>query len=87
MDERSNRNPPPAQGPSDTELLRRMAEGDTLAFAEFYDRHATLLRSIAVKVLGDVHEAEEVLQEAACLIWRTRRSTIRRLANPPAGRR
>jgi RNA polymerase sigma-70 factor (ECF subfamily) len=46
-----------------------MAEGDTRAFAEFYDRHSALLFSIAVKVLDDAHEAEEVLQDAACLIW------------------
>lgn len=53
----------------DTELLSRIAQGDVEAFAEFYDRHSTLLLSIAAKVLRDVHEAEEVLQDAARLIW------------------
>jgi RNA polymerase sigma-70 factor (ECF subfamily) len=55
--------------PLDTELLQRMANGDTLAFAEFYDRYSTLLFSIAIRVLGDVHEAEEVLQDSARLVW------------------
>ena len=53
----------------DDELLSRMRHGDTAALAEFYDRHSTLLFSIAVKVLGDSHEAEEVLQDAMRLVW------------------
>jgi RNA polymerase sigma-70 factor, ECF subfamily len=55
--------------PSDTELLQRMAGADQLAFVEFYDRHSTLLFSIAIKVVGDVHEAEEVLQDSARYVW------------------
>ena len=55
--------------PLDTELVQRMANGDTLAFAEFYDRYSTLLFSIAIRVLGDLHEAEEVLQDSARLVW------------------
>jgi RNA polymerase sigma-70 factor, ECF subfamily len=55
--------------PSDTELLQRMAGADQLAFGEFYDRHSTLLFSIAIKVVGDVHEAEEVLQDSARYVW------------------
>ncbi|MDD5198942.1 MAG: sigma-70 family RNA polymerase sigma factor [Terrimicrobiaceae bacterium] len=54
---------------TDGELLRRIGTGDTAAFGEFYDRHSTLLFSIAVKVLGDLHEAEEVLQDAVRLVW------------------
>lgn len=53
----------------DVELLRRIAGGDVDAFGQFYDRHSTLLLSIAAKVLRDVHEAEEVLQDAARLVW------------------
>src|SRR5262245_45451467 len=54
---------------SDAELIRRMAEGDTQAFAEFYDRHAMLLFSVALKVVGDRREAEEVLQDTARILW------------------
>jgi RNA polymerase sigma-70 factor (ECF subfamily) len=62
-----------AGGISDAELIRRVAEGDTAAFAEFYDRHAMLLFSIALKVLGDRREAEEILQDAARILWESAR--------------
>jgi RNA polymerase sigma-70 factor (ECF subfamily) len=56
-------------GPLDSELMERISKGDTLAFAEFYDRYSALLFSIAAKVVGDLQEAEEVLQDAARLVW------------------
>lgn len=55
--------------PSDAELLQRMASGDESALSRFYDQHSTLLYSIAIKVVGDLHEAEEVLLDAMRLIW------------------
>lgn len=54
---------------TDAELLSRCGTGDAGAFAEFYDRHAVLLHSVAFRVLGDRHEAEEALQDAARMIW------------------
>ena len=51
------------EGPLDSELMERISKGDTLAFAEFYDRYSALLFSIAAKVVGDVQEAEEILQD------------------------
>src|SRR5208337_3834155 len=56
-------------GPPDIELMERISEGDTLAFAEFYDRYSALLFSISAKVIGDLQEAEEVLQDSARLVW------------------
>ena len=53
----------------DIELLRQIAAGDRTAFAEFYDRHATLMFSVAAKILNDPGEAEDVLQEAFVQIW------------------
>lgn len=53
----------------DVELLRSMAAGDESALSAFYERHSTLLYSIAIKVVGDVHEAEEVLLDALRLVW------------------
>jgi RNA polymerase sigma-70 factor (ECF subfamily) len=53
----------------DTELLRLIAGGDRLAFAEFYDRHSTLMFSVAAKILNDAGEAEDVLQETFVQIW------------------
>ena len=53
----------------DAELLRQIAAGDRVAFAEFYDRHSTLLFSVAAKILNNTSEAEDVLQETFMQIW------------------
>jgi RNA polymerase sigma-70 factor (ECF subfamily) len=39
------------------------------AFAQFYDRCSAVLYSLAMKILRDTHEAEEVLQETMMQIW------------------
>jgi RNA polymerase sigma-70 factor (ECF subfamily) len=65
---RVNMRPPVAETP-DAELLRRVAGGDVTAFEQFYDRYSTALHALAMKILRDAHEAEEVLQEAMTLIW------------------
>src|SRR5580704_3987497 len=53
----------------DVELLRSIASQDRAAFAEFYDRHSTLMFSVAAKILNDASEAEDVLQESFMQIW------------------
>jgi RNA polymerase sigma-70 factor (ECF subfamily) len=53
----------------DVELLRRIADGDRSAFSDFYDQYSGLLFSIAIKVLNDSKEAEDVLQEVFMQIW------------------
>lgn len=55
--------------PEDAELLAHTARGDMAAFATLYDRHSGLLFSLVVRILHDVHEAEDVLQEAFVQIW------------------
>jgi RNA polymerase sigma-70 factor, ECF subfamily len=47
----------------DVALLRRIAEGDTDAVMELYDRHAGLLYGLLLHMLGDESEAEHVLQD------------------------
>jgi RNA polymerase sigma-70 factor (ECF subfamily) len=54
---------------SQAQLLRRIAEQDRQALAEFYDQTAGTLFSTAVRILGDAHEAEEVIQDAFLQIW------------------
>lgn len=51
-------------------LIERMAEGDETALAAFYDRYATPLFSLALKIVPNELEAEDVLQEAFVNIWR-----------------
>jgi RNA polymerase sigma-70 factor, ECF subfamily len=54
---------------TDEALLARIAGGDSQAFAIFYDRHASLLYSLALRIVGDGHDAEDVLQDAAVQLW------------------
>jgi hypothetical protein len=77
-------NPPPANGhlwrratmldqrtaeESQARLLHRIAAQDRQALAEFYDQTAAVLFSTAVRILGDAHEAEEVVQDVFVQIW------------------
>jgi RNA polymerase sigma-70 factor, ECF subfamily len=50
-------------------LLRRIAASDRQALAEFYDAIAGSLFSTAMRILGDAHEAEEVVQDVFVQIW------------------
>jgi RNA polymerase sigma-70 factor (ECF subfamily) len=54
---------------SQMQLLRRIAAHDRQALAEFYDQSARLIFSVAVRILGDVAEAEEVTQDVFVQIW------------------
>ena len=66
----------------DIELLQRIAAQDREAFAEFYDRHAPLMFSVACKVLNDANEAEDVLQETFVQLWEKARNFDPRLGKP-----
>ena len=55
---------------SQTQLLCRIAAKDKQALAVFYDQVAGLLYSMAVRILEDPHEAEEVIQDVFVQIWR-----------------
>jgi len=52
-----------------TQLLRRVAARDREALADFYDQVAGVLYSTALRILGDSHEAEEVIQDVFVQIW------------------
>ncbi|HEX8903742.1 MAG TPA: sigma-70 family RNA polymerase sigma factor [Longimicrobiaceae bacterium] len=58
----------PAQ--ADRELVRRMAAGDESALGELHDRHATLLHSVALRIVGSADDAEEVVEETFWQAWR-----------------
>ena len=51
------------------ELLHRIAAQDREALAEIYDQLAGVLFSMAVRMLSDGHDAEEVIQDVFVQVW------------------
>ncbi|KGN31508.1 hypothetical protein N802_03835 [Knoellia sinensis KCTC 19936] len=64
----------------DAELMRRVAAEDRDALAEVYNRFGALVHTIALRSLGDHHDAEDVTQQVFVALWKGRRSL-----NPDAG--
>jgi RNA polymerase sigma-70 factor (ECF subfamily) len=60
--------PPDTTTPPDGELLRRIGEGDALAVAALYDRYAGVLMALALRIVRDRAEAEDVLHDAFVLV-------------------
>ena len=58
-------------GADDRALLRAVAAGDKEALRQLYTRHSAVLFALALRVLSDRAEAEDVLQEAFVQIWKT----------------
>ena len=48
--------------------------GDADAFAALYDRHCRLAYSVAHKLTGEKHSAEDLTQEAFIKVWRSAES-------------
>src|SRR2546428_2948400 len=67
-----------------TELIRRMATGDRDALAPFYDLYAPLAFGLLRRMLRDVDEAAEVLQEVFWELWRAAREYDPRRGSPEA---
>ena len=65
--------PPPstlAAPQADHELVRRMAAGDQAALGELHDRFTTLVHSVALRIVGNADDAEEVLEATFWQAWR-----------------
>jgi RNA polymerase sigma-70 factor, ECF subfamily len=58
----------------DIELLHRAASGDSASFHALVDRHAQRLYRLAVSLIGNATDAEDVLQEAFIGAFRGLRS-------------
>lgn len=62
----------PADDPErqiDVALLQRIALKDTEAMSLFYDRHSACLYGLALKMLWDEQDAQDVLQDTLVSLW------------------
>jgi RNA polymerase sigma-70 factor (ECF subfamily) len=56
---------------ADEELISLITESDAQAFAILYDRHARAAYSLAYRMMGNKHAAEDLLQDALLKVWRS----------------
>src|SRR5438045_3353986 len=54
-------------------LVPAVARGDLAAFEALYDRHASTLYALLLRILGNAEDAQEVLQEAFVKVWTSAR--------------
>jgi RNA polymerase sigma-70 factor, ECF subfamily len=54
---------------ADRIAVERMARGDHDALAELYDRHARLVYSLALRIVRNQGEAEDLVQEVYSQVW------------------
>ena len=60
---------PRLKGMGDEELVGQVAKGDERALSELYDRYSRPVYATGVRLLGDAHLAEELVQDAFTNIW------------------
>jgi RNA polymerase sigma factor (sigma-70 family) len=60
-----------AQTPSDEELMSQIQNGDGDAFAALFDRHHRLVLTIALRILHDASEAQDVTQNIFFELYRS----------------
>lgn len=53
----------------ETALLQRVAAGDKDAFAQLYDRLSRPLYAVALRILNDRAEAEDIVHDAFVALW------------------
>jgi RNA polymerase sigma-70 factor (ECF subfamily) len=56
---------------ADEDLMPLVEVGDPDAFAALYDRHGRMAYSLAYRMMGEKHEAEDVVQDAFIKVWRS----------------
>jgi RNA polymerase sigma-70 factor (ECF subfamily) len=61
---------------NDEVLLERLAASDQNAMTEFFDRYASLVYSVALRVLKDTGKAEDLMQEIFFQVWKNPTSYV-----------
>jgi RNA polymerase sigma-70 factor, ECF subfamily len=62
---------PPPEDAEDEVLVAAMAAGDRAALATLYERHASLLLGLALRIVRERREAEDLLHDVFLEAWRT----------------
>ena len=65
--------PQPISPHADVPLVERAGRGDRAALRSLYDRYASRVMALALRVLGSTGEAEEIVQETFLEVWRRAR--------------
>jgi RNA polymerase sigma-70 factor (ECF subfamily) len=60
-----------AKAATDQETVTRMAAGDTSGLADLYDRYATPVYSLALRIVTRPEDAEDVTQQVFTQAWRS----------------
>ncbi len=66
----ASRDPSRADAPSDEILLVQLDKGDKEALAILFRRYARMVRAVAYRILRDLSEADDLLQEVFLFIFR-----------------
>jgi RNA polymerase sigma-70 factor (ECF subfamily) len=62
----------PAGGPDpDVDLVRAVARGDRAALAALYDRYSPIMFALALRIVRERREAEDLLHDVFLEVWRT----------------
>ena len=69
INDAGNGAPAPAERVRDRETMQRVAEGDASALAAIFDRHARAVFGLALRVLEDQGDAEDVVAAVFAQAW------------------
>src|SRR5664279_3263434 len=70
MEPIDNTSAAPRDAGDDMRLVARVRAGDQQALSELYDRYSKVVYGVALRILHDTGEAEDLLQEIFLQLWR-----------------
>jgi len=62
---------PAAEPDPDVELVKAVAGGDRVALAALYDRYSPIMFALALRIVRERREAEDLLHDVFLEVWRT----------------